>query len=114
MVAETGWFPCCGVWEPELECGAGSVGRLVCAQLTFTHSLSVVCVSCDVDQKLRTSPAVLSEVWGAGRAGQEVLSAQIRGIAFPHRPKAHLFMTKRAGESPYTVHSPMDRVGALA
>lgn len=50
VVAETGWFPCCGIWEPELECGAGSVGLLVCAQLTFTHSLSAVCVPCDVQQ----------------------------------------------------------------
>lgn len=98
MVTETGWFPCCGVWEPELECGAGSVGRLVCAQLTFTHSLSAVCVPCDVDQKLRTSPAVLYEVWGAGWAGQEVLSAPIRGIALPHRPKVHLFMTVKPRE----------------
>lgn len=81
---------------PELECGAGSVGQLVCAQLTVTHSLSAVCVPCDEDQKL--SPAVLSEVWGAGRAGQEVLSAQIRGIALPHRPKAYHFVTVKLRE----------------
>lgn len=98
MVTETGWFPCHGVWGPELGCGAGSMGWLVCAQLTFTHSLSAVCVPCDVDQKLRTSPVVLSEVWGAGQAGQEMLSAQIRGIALPHRPKPYLFMTIKLRE----------------
>lgn len=84
------------LWGPELECGAGSVGQLVCAHLTVTPCLQ--CVPCDEYQKLRTSPVVLSEVCGAGRAGQEVLSAQIRGIALPHRPKAYLFITVKLRE----------------